>query len=209
MGQKVLAEHGLADQSNAGDGGGQRRPGRRGPRGHDRHRRTRGGGGTGPPKAGVAFIEATLAGDAATQTAFDTVEQVRDSVHAGRGRRRAGRRLVGDLPRHEDRGQPRQRRDHPDRAGGGAADPDAAAARARLAADPDRDGGAVLRRGTRHRPLSSSSTCSATRARIRRFPLFVFVFLVALGHRLQHLPDDPGPGGDDARAGPARARWWP
>ena len=28
------------------------------------------------------------------------------------------------------------------------------------------------------------------------FPLFVFVFLVALGHRLQHLPDDPGARGD-------------
>ena len=28
------------------------------------------------------------------------------------------------------------------------------------------------------------------------FPLFAFVFLVALGHRLQHLPDDPGAGGD-------------
>ena len=28
------------------------------------------------------------------------------------------------------------------------------------------------------------------------FPLFAFVFLVALGHRLQHLPDDQGPRGD-------------
>ena len=35
------------------------------------------------------------------------------------------------------------------------------------------------------------------------FPLFAFVFLVALGHRLQHLPDDPGPGGDAAVRHPA------
>ncbi len=38
------------------------------------------------------------------------------------------------------------------------------------------------------------------------FPLFVFVFLVALGHRLQHLLDDPGPrGGRQARPAARRA----
>ena len=38
-------------------------------------------------------------------------------------------------------------------------------------------------------------------------PLFVFVFLVALGHRLQHLPDDPGArGGQGARHQARRAR---
>ena len=35
------------------------------------------------------------------------------------------------------------------------------------------------------------------------FPLFAFVFLVALGHRLQHLPDDPGPRGDGGARHPA------
>ena len=35
-------------------------------------------------------------------------------------------------------------------------------------------------------------------------PLFVFVFLVALGHRLQHLPDDPGARGGQGRSAPAR-----
>jgi hypothetical protein len=36
------------------------------------------------------------------------------------------------------------------------------------------------------------------------FPLFVFVFLVAPGHRLQHPPDDPGPGGGNPARRPAR-----
>ncbi len=35
-------------------------------------------------------------------------------------------------------------------------------------------------------------------------PLFVFVFLVALGHRLQHLPDDPRPRGGEGARHPAR-----
>ena len=36
------------------------------------------------------------------------------------------------------------------------------------------------------------------------FPLFVFVFLVALGHRLQHLPDVPSAGGDPGAGHAAR-----
>ncbi len=42
-------------------------------------------------------------------------------------------------------------------------------------------------------------------------PLFVFVFLVALGHRLQHLPDDQGARGIGAGPGRAVARspGWP
>ena len=36
------------------------------------------------------------------------------------------------------------------------------------------------------------------------FPLFAFVFLVALGHRLQHLPDEPGAGGVGQARHPGR-----
>ena len=49
-----------------------------------------------------------------------------------------GRRRVGVLPRHQDRLEPRQQGDHPDRPGRGAADPDRAAAGPGVAADPDR-----------------------------------------------------------------------
>ena len=42
-------------------------------------------------------------------------------------------------------------------------------------------------------------------------PLFVFVFLVALGHRLQHLPDDARARGVEGARHPARGadRRWP
>ena len=43
------------------------------------------------------------------------------------------------------------------------------------------DGGAVVRRGARASRRWSSSTSSASPGRIRAFPLFAFVFLVALG----------------------------
>ncbi len=55
----------------------------------------------------------------------------------GAGGRRAGRRYVGDLPRHPGRLAPRQQGDHPDRAAGRDADPDGAPAGAAVAGDPD------------------------------------------------------------------------
>jgi RND superfamily putative drug exporter len=80
-GQTMLAEHGLADASNtvqvvadADDGDAVREA-------------MTGIDGLGQPtrpavQGGVAFIEATLAGDVAAQSTFDVVEQTRDAVHA-------------------------------------------------------------------------------------------------------------------------------
>jgi RND superfamily putative drug exporter len=83
-GQQVLAEHGLVDASNtimvvanADDAAAVRAE-------------MQGIEGVGEPsepvaQAGVAFIETTLAGDVAAPAAFDRVEEVRDRVHAVEG----------------------------------------------------------------------------------------------------------------------------
>ena len=80
-GQKMLAEHGLVDASNTvqvvsnADQAGE-------------VRQALGGiDGLGEPdepvvQGGVAYLEATLTGDVAAQSTFDTVERVRDQVHA-------------------------------------------------------------------------------------------------------------------------------
>jgi putative drug exporter of the RND superfamily len=79
-GQQMLAEHGLADQSNTvmvvskADAAADVRQAMTGIRG------------VGDPAApvakdGVAFIQATLAGDVSAQPTFDAVEQVRAAVH--------------------------------------------------------------------------------------------------------------------------------
>ena len=85
VGQKVLAEHGLFDQSNTVQvvaNAEQADAVRDAMTGIDGLAQA---GGAGAPKAGVAFIEAAMAGDAASQTAFDIVEQVRDNVHGVEG----------------------------------------------------------------------------------------------------------------------------
>ena len=91
------------------------------------------------------------------------VEEVRDAVHGVDGRRRPRGRLLGDLPRHQDRLQPRQHRDHPDHPAGRAPDPGAAAARARGATDPDRHRRAVVRGRAGH-------LRAAVRVRLRASP---------------------------------------
>ena len=85
VGQKVLAEHGLFDQSNTvqvvanADQADAVREAMAGIDGLAAAEEPV------PPKSGVAFVEAAMAGDAASQTAFDIVEQVRDSVHQVEG----------------------------------------------------------------------------------------------------------------------------
>ena len=83
-GQQVLAEHGLVDASNtimvvANEA-----------RADDVRAAMTGIDGVGEPsepvaKGGVAFVEATVAGDVASPAAFDRVEEVRDRVHAVEG----------------------------------------------------------------------------------------------------------------------------
>ena len=80
VGQKVLAEHDLVDQSNTvqvvanADQAAEVRDAMTG---------IEGVGAPAEPvtQAGVAFIQAPISGDAAAQSTFDTVERVRDSVH--------------------------------------------------------------------------------------------------------------------------------
>ncbi len=83
-GQQVLAEHGLVDASNTvmvvADA----------ERGEDVRAAMTGIEGVGEPSepvavGGIAFVEATVAGDVASTAAFDRVEAVRDQVHAVEG----------------------------------------------------------------------------------------------------------------------------
>ena len=97
IGQRVLTDARPGRPVQPADGGRQRRQGRRG-----RRRRSAGVDGLDrrpapAVKDGVAYVQATIAGDALSQAAFDTVDG-----GAGRGarrprRRRTGRRLLGDL----------------------------------------------------------------------------------------------------------------
>ena len=74
-------------------------------------------------------ITATVAGDATSQAAFDTVDAVRDGRARGRRGRRPRRRRSAIYLDIEKASEPRQPGDHPGRAARGDADPDAAAAR--------------------------------------------------------------------------------
>ena len=112
-----------------GEPSGARDPGRRRPRRRHRSRPT-------SPRRGV-------------------VRHRRGVARRGARRRRVPIALVGGTVRGvyldiEAASDARQQGDHPDRAARGVADPDAAAAGAGVAADPDRDGGAVLRRRAWH-----------------------------------------------------------
>ena len=65
----------------------------------------------------------------------------------------------------------------------------------RRAADPDRDGGAVVRRRAGH--LGAALRVRLRLRRVRpRVPAVRVRVPRGAGHRLQHLPDDPGAGGD-------------
>ena len=113
----------------------------------------------------------------------------------------------GDLPRHQGRLQPRQQGDHPARAGRGAPDPDGcccgrSSAPLMLIATVVLSFGAALG----HLARWSSSYVFGFAGADPSFPLFVVRVPGRPGHRLQHLPDDPGPRGDAARTAPGGAR---
>ena len=129
------------------------------------------------PVAHPGHPERRADSDAATAT----VDRIRDAIARRPGRRRDRRRRHGDSSRHAPRGRRRQHPDHPAHPRRRAPHPGPAAARPHRAADPHGDGRAVLRRRDR-----------ASRALVFRhvfgfagadssLPLFVFVFLVALG----------------------------
>ena len=111
------------------------------------------------------------------------------------GCRRPRGRRVGVLPRHQGRLEPRRTGDHPDRAAGRVPDPRRAAPSAGDAADLDGDGRAVLRSGA-----GALGVAVRVRLRLRRLrpelPVVRLRVPGRAGDRLQHLPDDPGAGGD-------------
>ena len=130
-GQNVLAEHGLADNSTPlmvvsnADGAADVTTALAGVDNLEKP--------TAPVvKDGVAFITANLTVDATSPAAFDTVDAARTAVHEVEG----ADALVGGVPAILDECLEGQRSglegDHPGDLGRGAADPDAAAASARL-----------------------------------------------------------------------------
>ena len=127
------------------------------------------------------FIEAAIGDDVASPGGLR-----HRRAHPRRGarrrrRRRPGRRQLGDLPRHPGRRRPRQPGDHPGHPGRGVPDPDAAAAGRALAAHPDRSRSCCRSAPRWASRRCSSSTSSASPGSDPSFPLFAFVFLVALG----------------------------
>ena len=81
-GQKVLVDHGLVDQSNTIQVVANEDAGRRGPR-SDHWASTAWRDPSEPVSAGgVSFIQAVLDTDVSSTAAFDTVERARDAVHA-------------------------------------------------------------------------------------------------------------------------------
>ena len=158
-----------------------------------------------PAKDGVALVTAALSTDAMDQASLDTVQSIRDQLDRHRRGRCAGRRVVGDDPRHRARLRPRQPGGDPAGPAGGAVHPDRPAASARRTdpADPHRR--PVVRRRTRPvgpalpvrlRLRHRRSVAAALRVRLPR----------GAGHRLQHLPDDACARGDPpARHAPGLA----
>ena len=129
----------------------------------------------------AALIEATLADAADSEAAYDTIDRLRADARRRRRRRGAGRRQHRHQPRRPDRLAARQPGDHPADHAGRAGRAGRAAAGAGRAADPHRDGGAVLRRRARAQRADLRLDARASRRPTASFPLFVFVFLVALG----------------------------
>ena len=180
--QKLLADHDLADSSNTDPGGDQRRAADGG-----RRRRSQDidGLGSPPTPSRSATVAATSRSRSSTtwppsRPSTSSIDGARRGARRRRCRR-PGRRWGGVLPRHQDRVAPRQQGGHPAGAPGGPADPGAAAAGARVAADPDRHRDPVLRCRARASRRWSSTYVFDFAGADAGFPLFAFVFLVALG----------------------------
>ena len=134
-------------------------------------------------KGELVYLEATLHGRARQRGAAGRPSTaLRDARARHRRRRREGRRRHRGQPRHRDaRHTTGQQGDHPAGAGHGVPHPRAAAAGDRRAVAADRP-----RWCCRSRPRSGSARCVFDHVfdfagADAAFPLFVFVFLVALG----------------------------
>ena len=151
---------------------------------------------------GNVLLLATLVDQADSVAAEETVEELRVGPrcgeHAG-----AGRWHDGDPARHEGGRPARPPGDHPGGPAGHADRAGPAAAGDRGAAGADRHRGGVVRRDHRAvgdrvlrdpRPARCRCVGAAVRVRVPGGP----------GGGLQHLPDDPGPGGDDQARQPGR-----
>ena len=181
IGQQVLTDHGLADTAspvmvvaNAGQADAVRSA-------------MTGIDGIGdqptPPivKGDVALIQAQLESDPTSKAAFATVDDVRVRGAPGRRRRRPRRRGVRDQHRHREGLRARQPGDHPARAARGDDRADGAAAGDPVAAAADRDRGAVVRRARSGLSALLFRNVLGFAGADASLPLFVFVFLVALG----------------------------
>ena len=158
-----------------------------------------------PPvvRAGHAYLEGTLTSPPDSQAAYATIDRVRSAVHAVPG---ADAQVGGTTAINLDvaaRVRARPQRHHPAHPRRGVRHPRAAAAGAGGAADPDRHGGALVRRRPRRQRLLLQPRVRVRRRRYRLPAVRVRVPGRAR-HRLQHLPDDPGAGGGDQARRPAR-----
>ena len=161
----------------------------------------------------VASSRRTLDRSRRTATAaYDTVDRVRDARARGARRRRDGRRRHRDRPRHPAASHRRQPGDHPARRWSSCCSSwccccARSSAPLILIATVVLSFGAALGLSALRLP----STSSASPARTPSLPAVRLRLPRRARHRLQHLPDDPGPrGGRDASA-PGGARWsgWP
>ena len=193
-GQQVLTDHGLADTAspvmvvaNAGQADAVR----------SAMTGINGIADPSPPivKGDVALVSAQLQSDPTSKAAFATVDDVRAAVHQVERRRRARRWGLRDQHRHRDRVGTRQPGDHPARAVRGDDRADGAAPRDPVAPAAHRHGGVVLRRGPGDQ-RGAVPTRPGLRRRRRVAPAVRVRVPGRPGHRLQHLPDDPGPRGD-------------
>ena len=180
VGQQVLTDHGLADTASpvmVVANADQADAVRSAMQGID------GIGDPSPPivKGDVALVSAQLESDPTSKAAFATVGRRAHRRAPGAGGRRPGRRRVRDQRRHRARLRPRQPGDHPARADRRDDRADGAAAGGPVAADPDRDRGAVVRRRRSGISALVFRHVLGFAGADASLPLFVFVFLVALG----------------------------
>jgi RND superfamily putative drug exporter len=141
---------------------------------------------TGTSRAGHAYLTGTLTTAPDSQAAYNTIDH-------------------GDQPRRQERFGARSHGDHPGHPGRGLPHPGAAAAGADRADHADRHRRAVVRRGA-----GRQRTGVQPHLRLRRRRHLVPAVRLRVpgrpGHRLQHLPHDPGArGGGQVRPAARRA----
>ena len=161
-----------------------------------------------PPvvKGDTAYVQATLTDPPDSQAAYDTVDRLRERGTRDTRRRRPGRWQHRDQPRRATRGATRPQPDHPDHPAGGVGHPGLAAAGGPRPAAVGGDGRAVVR-GRLRRQRARLQVRLRLRRRRHVVPALRLRVPRRVGHRLQHLPDDPRTrGGATARHETRRAR---